>query len=35
MLINQMKEYIENNIGVDNFKYISGGERRDWYSLLF
>mgnify|MGYP000002997568 FL=1 len=30
-VINQMKEYIETNIGVDNFKYISGGERRDWY----
>ena len=26
-----MKEYIETSIGVDNFKYISGGERRDWY----
>ena len=30
-VINQMKQYIENNIGVDNFEYISGGERRDWY----
>lgn len=30
-VINQMKEYIENNIGLDNFEYISGGERRDWY----
>ena len=30
-VINQMKEYIENNIGVENFEYISGGERRDWY----
>ncbi len=30
-VINQMKEYIENNIGIENFKYISGGERRDWY----
>lgn len=29
--INQMKEYIENNIGIDNFEYISGGERRDWF----
>ena len=30
-VINQMKEYIENNIGLDNFEYISGGERRDWF----
>ena len=30
-VINQMKEYIENNIGIDSFEYISGGERRDWY----
>ncbi len=30
-VINQMKDYIEKNIGVDNFEYISGGERRDWY----
>lgn len=30
-VINQMKEYIEKNIGLDNFEYISGGERRDWY----
>ena len=30
-VINQMKDYIENNIGVDNIDYISGGERRDWY----
>lgn len=30
-VINQMKEYIEKNIGIDNFEYISGGERRDWY----
>ena len=30
-VINQMKEYIENNIGIENFEYISGGERRDWY----
>lgn len=29
--INQMKDYIEENIGVENFEYISGGERRDWY----
>lgn len=30
-VINQMKDYIEKNIGIDNFEYISGGERRDWY----
>lgn len=30
-VINQMKDYIEKNIGVDSFEYISGGERRDWY----
>ena len=30
-VINQMKDYIENNIGLNNFEYISGGERRDWY----
>lgn len=30
-VIDQMKEYIETNIGVDNIDYISGGERRDWY----
>ena len=30
-VIDQLKEYIENNIGLDNFEYISGGERRDWY----
>ena len=30
-VINQMKDYIEKNIGLDNFEYISGGERRDWY----
>ena len=30
-VINQMKDYIENNIGLSNFEYISGGERRDWY----
>ena len=30
-VINQMKEYIENIIGINNFEYISGGERRDWY----
>lgn len=30
-VINQMKDYIENNIELSNFEYISGGERRDWY----
>ena len=30
-VIDQMKEYIETNIGVENIDYISGGERRDWY----
>lgn len=30
-VIDQMKEYIEINIGIDNIDYISGGERRDWY----
>lgn len=30
-VINQMKTYIEQNIGLDSFEYISGGERRDWY----
>ena len=30
-VIDQMKEYIETNIGVENVDYISGGERRDWY----
>lgn len=30
-VIDQMKEYIETKIGVENVDYISGGERRDWY----
>ena len=30
-VIDQMKEYVETNIGVENVDYISGGERRDWY----
>lgn len=30
-VIDQMKDYIETNIGVENVDYISGGERRDWY----
>ena len=30
-VIDQMKDYIETNIGVENIDYISGGERRDWY----
>ncbi len=30
-VIDQMKEYVEKNIGLENIDYISGGERRDWY----
>ena len=30
-VIDQMKDYIKTNIGVENIDYISGGERRDWY----
>ena len=30
-VINQMKEYVEKSIGINNFEYISGGERRDWF----
>ena len=30
-VIDEMKSYIETNIGVENIDYISGGERRDWY----
>ena len=30
-VIDQLKDYIEKNIGLDNFEYISGGERRDWF----
>ena len=30
-VIHQMKDYIEKNIGLNSFQYISGGERRDWY----
>ena len=30
-VINQMKEYVEKNIGINSFEYISGGERRDWF----
>ena len=30
-VIDQMIEYIKNNIDVNEIDYISGGERRDWY----
>ncbi len=30
-VINEMKEYIENNINLSDVDYISGGERRDWF----
>jgi len=30
-VIDEMKSYIETNIGIENIDYISGGERRDWY----
>ena len=30
-VINSMKQYIEENINVDEIDYISGGERRDWF----
>ena len=30
-VIDQIKEYVEKNIGLENIDYISGGERRDWY----
>ena len=30
-VINTMKNYIEENIGVTKIDYISGGERRDWF----
>lgn len=30
-VINQMKKYVEKNVGINNFEYISGGERRDWF----
>lgn len=30
-VINQMKDFIENNIDVSEIDYVSGGERRDWY----
>ena len=33
-LINDMVTYIKENIGVDSFEYISGGERRDWFFSL-
>lgn len=30
-VINKMKDYIENNINIDEIDFVSGGERRDWY----
>ncbi len=30
-IIDEMKQYIEKNIDVNEIDYISGGERRDWY----
>ncbi|MCL2383605.1 MAG: orotate phosphoribosyltransferase [Oscillospiraceae bacterium] len=30
-VIDEMKRLIETEIGVENFEYISGGERRDWF----
>ena len=30
-VINQMKEFIETNIDINEIDYISGGERRDWF----
>ena len=30
-VINEMKDYIEQNIDVSEIDYISGGERRDWF----
>ena len=30
-VIDEMKEKIISDIGIDNFDYISGGERRDWF----
>ena len=30
-VIESMKEYILNNINIDEIDYISGGERRDWF----
>ena len=30
-VINTMKNYIEENINIDEIDYISGGERRDWF----
>ncbi len=30
-VIKSMKEYILNNINIDEIDYISGGERRDWF----
>lgn len=33
-LINNMVEFIRNNIDLDEIDYISGGERRDWFFSL-
>jgi len=33
-LINNMIEYINENISINEFEYISGGERRDWFFSL-
>ena len=33
-LINQMIEFIKQNINIDEVDYISGGERRDWFFSL-
>ena len=30
-VVNEMVEFINSNINVDDIDYISGGERRDWY----
>jgi len=33
-IIDTCIDFINKNIGVDNFEYISGGERRDWFFSL-
>ena len=33
-LIDSLLEFIRDNIDLDNFSYISGGERRDWFFSL-
>ena len=30
-VVNEIKKLIEDEIGLENFDYISGGERRDWF----